>query len=194
MGKGLTSRKGLKTKASLTSSVGLSTKSPLSKEPHSSLKRKAPAKGTPASQLLKRAKPKEKSISQLKKLADKYHSLATRYRFAELVNGEYVASCLTCGAVKPVKQLQCGHFMGRAHNAVRFAEENTAPQCYGCNVMQQGRQFIFGMEIDKLYGDGTAQRLYKESREPYQFKREELLEIISEAKEQVKYYETQLSS
>lgn len=105
-----------------------------------------------------------------------------------------MASCLTCGLVRSIKELQCGHFMGRAHNATRYSEENTAPQCYGCNVMQQGRQYIFGMEIDKLYGDGTAKRLYQESKEPHQFKRDELLQIIHDAKEQVAYYETQIST
>ncbi len=147
---------------------------------------------TANSKLKSIAKPRTKSVSQLKKLADKYHSLATRYRFADLVDGVYVAECFTCGQVRPIKELQCGHFMGRAHNAVRYVEENTAPQCYGCNVMQQGRQYIFGMKIDAMYGDGTAKRLYKESREPHQFKRAELEEIIRDTKAQVLFYETQL--
>lgn len=196
MAKGLTSRKGLVGKTPLTSSVGLSTKSPLSKGLHSSLKRKPIAKVSTASQRTKANKAKVKSVSQLKKIADKYFSLATRYRFAELVGGEYVAQCFTCTIKewKPIKVLQCGHFMSRAHNSTRYSEENTAPQCYGCNVMQQGRQYAFGLEIDGLYGEGTAQRLYKEAKTPLQFKREDLEEIIRESKEQVKYYETQIST
>lgn len=182
-------RKSLETNTRLNTYSALSAKSPLSKGTQG-LRRSQGVKAR------KSTKPSLKTISQLKKIADKYFSLATRYRFAELVNGEYVAQCFTCTVKewKPIKTLQCGHFMSRAHNNTRYSEENTAPQCYGCNVMQQGRQYAFGLEIDKLYGAGTAKRLYKEAKVPLQFKREDLEEIIRESKEQVKYYETQIST
>lgn len=153
------------------------------------LKAKAPLKRGAARPASKTAK--VKTVSQLKKEADKWHSLATRYRFAEFKNGEWVAECITCGQAKPIKGLQCGHFMSRQYNVLRYSEENTAPQCYGCNVMQQGRQYTFGLELDKLYGDGTAKRLHQESKTSHQFKAEELLSIIADAKTQVKFYEGQ---
>lgn len=138
-----------------------------------------------------KTKPKFKTIGQLKKEADKWHSLATRYRFAEMKDGEWVAQCITCKVEKPIKQLQCGHFISRAHNILRYEEMNTGPQCYGCNVMQQGRQFQFSIEIDLLYGPGSAKSLLETSKQSHQFKREELLEIIADRKEQVKFYERQ---
>jgi hypothetical protein len=134
-------------------------------------------------------KPKLKTISQLKKLADQLHSLATRYRFGEVKNGQWVAQCITCGIEKPIKQLQCGHFMSRQYNILRYSEENTAPQCYGCNVMHQGKQYEFGFQLDLLYGDGTAKRLHKESKTLHQFKREELEEIIDDRKQEILWYE-----
>lgn len=79
--------------------------------------------------------------------------------------------------------------MSRQFNATRYEEENTAPQCYGCNVMQQGKQFEFGLWIDDFYGEGTAKKLYLATRKPHQFTREELLEIIEDRKEQIKFYE-----
>lgn len=79
--------------------------------------------------------------------------------------------------------------MSRQYNTLRYSELNTAPQCYGCNVMQQGKQYAFGLEIDKLYGDGTAARLHKESKTAHQFTTDELQEIIDESKQQVKFYE-----
>lgn len=140
------------------------------------------------------AKPKKHTISWYKKEADKWHSKATRYRFAGIVDGEYWANCITCNSRMPVKKLQCGHFMSRQYNTLRYSEENTAPQCYGDNVMQQGKQYEFGLEIDKLYGDGTAKRLHKESKIPHQFTVDELLEIISDRKGQVEWYESRLSN
>jgi hypothetical protein len=55
--------------------------------------------------------------------------------------------------------------------------------------MQQGRQYTFGLEIDKLYGDGTAAKLHKESKTAHQFTINELQEIIDESKVAVKFYE-----
>lgn len=152
------------------------------------LKAKTPLKAS----LVKKPKkkPAVKSVAKLKKEADAWFSKATRYRFAELVDGIYVAECITCNITKPIKELQCGHFQSRMHNITRYSEENTAPQCYGCNVMHQGRQYQFGMEIDKLYGDGTAARLHQEAKTPHQFTREELLAIIQDSKAQVAFYET----
>jgi hypothetical protein len=61
--------------------------------------------------------------------------------------------------------------------------------CYGCNVMQQGRQYTFGLALDELYGAGTAKDMHDLAKVPHQFTRDELLEIISEAKTEVKFYE-----
>ncbi len=161
----------LKSKKPLRQGAGLRAKQPLKAKP-TAKKRPAP------------------TVAKLKKVADKWHSLATRYRFASYEDDEWRAHCITCNVVKPIKKLQCGHFMSRQHNSTRFLEENTAPQCYGCNIMQQGRQFEFGVQLDLLYGDGTANRMFKESKLLHQFNAEELTEIINYAKEQVKFYES----
>lgn len=137
----------------------------------------------------KPVKPKVKTVAQLKKEADKWWSRATRYRFAYKQDGEYWAECITCPAKLPIKQLQCGHFMSRQYNSMRFVEQNTAPQCYGCNVMQQGRQYTFGLALDELYGDGTAKEMHRLAKIPHQFTRDELLGIISDAKTECEYYE-----
>lgn len=130
-----------------------------------------------------------KTINQLKKEADKWFSLATRLRFATYEDGEWWAKCITCSIRKPVKQLQCGHFMSRQYNSTRYSEENCAPQCYGCNVMQQGKQYEFGLAIDLLYGDGAAKDLYRASKVKLQFTPNILMDIIFDSKQQVKYYE-----
>lgn len=157
----------LKSKARLVAKVGLHAK-------------KSPTKPT---------KPKQKTITWYKHEADKCWSLATRLRFADLRDGEYWAECITCNASLPVKSLQCGHFMSRSYNSTRFVEENTAPQCYGCNVMHQGRQYEFGIALDELYGAGTAKSMHKLAITPKQWKRDELQEIIEEAKKEIAYYE-----
>lgn len=137
------------------------------------------------------AKTKKPTVAKLKKDADKYYSKATRYRFAEKRGDTWYAKCITCDVEKPIKQLQCGHFMSRRHNILRYRDENTAAQCYGCNVMSQGRQYEFGIAIDLLYGEGTAKSLHQESKRLHTFTVEELQGIIQDSKTMIKFYEEQ---
>lgn len=161
------------------------------------LKAKTPLKQRESLKSRQSLKPSDKpksnklTVAKLKKLADKYYSLATRYRFAEKRGDTWYAQCITCQVEKPIKQLQCGHFMSRRHNILRYRDENTAAQCYGCNVMSQGRQYEFGIAIDELYGVGTAKSLYQESKQLHKLTVEELQQIISNSKETIKFYEGQ---
>lgn len=157
-------------------------------ETRTSLQSKKPLqKKTPLKSKIRPVKQKKPAVSNLKKEADKYWSLATRLRFADNKMGEWWVKCVTCPNYKPVKQMQCGHFQSRAFNATRFSEENTAPQCYGCNVMHQGEQYKFSAFIDEFYGEGTAKRLEQEARVKHPFTVEELTQIIEDAKTQIKY-------
>jgi len=156
------------------------------------LKTKTPLKAK--TRLRTSPKPKKQSkppISKLKKEADRLFSLATRYRFAEEIDGKYYARCVTCvdAKLRPLKELQCGHFQSRRFNATRYSEINTAPQDYACNVMQYGQQYRFANFIDDFYGDGTAKRLEKEAREPHPFTREELEQVIHDSKEYIRAYQ-----
>ena len=135
-----------------------------------------------------KTQPPKPSITKLKGKADILFSLATRYRFAEQIKGVWVDKCVTCTIVKPIKQMQCGHFQSRGFNATRYSEENTAPQCYGCNVKHQGEQYRFSQFIDDFYGAGTAKRLEQEARRSYQFTREELEQVIHDSQEYIKAY------
>jgi hypothetical protein len=57
--------------------------------------------------------------------------------------------------------------------------------------MQQGKQYEFGIQVDLLYGEGSAKRLYKEAKTPHQFTVAELQQVISDAQAQVDFYTTQ---
>jgi len=160
----------------------LKVKTPLKAK--SSLKAKTALKSKPAGK--KQPKP---TITKLKKKADTVFSKSVRYRFARKIDGEWIGECITCKVRKPIKQLQCGHFMSRQYNATRFDRKNCASQCYGCNVMQQGRQYIFGIELDKLYGEGTANELLEKARTVHKLTHEELERIIWESEQDILFYE-----
>ncbi len=129
---------------------------------------------------------KPKTISQLKKDADKFFSLATRYRFAEKQGNEWYAECCTCGVRKNIKELQCGHFMSRRFNSVRYNEMNTAPQCVACNMFRGGEQFKFSQFIEDYYGVGTAKELQWAAPLAHKLTKEELNQIIQDSKEYIK--------
>jgi len=131
----------------------------------------------------------KKTISQLKKLADKYFSLAVRYRDCELINGDWVGKCITCDRKLLLKQAHAGHFQSRRFNSTRYDEENVNLQCPGCNLYGAGEQYKYSIEIDLKYGTGTAKKLAKRAREYYKLTTGELEEIISDAKKEIAWYE-----
>jgi len=55
--------------------------------------------------------------------------------------------------------------------------------------MQNGAQFIYSKAVDAKYGDGTADKLYKMSKTPHEFTREELEQIIHDSRVQIDWYE-----
>ena len=58
----------------------------------------------------------------------------------------------------------CGHFISRRFDSVRFDEKNAHGQCQKCNRFEHGNQFAHSVYIDKLYGAGTSENLLQKSR------------------------------
>lgn len=98
-------------------------------------------------------KTKVKPLSKYKKELDAVFSRYIRTKYAK--NG--MVKCYTCTTVKPIKEMQCGHWISRTNLATRFSEDNCRPQCVGCNMFNQGRLDVFtvnliaeGIDIVKL--------------------------------------------
>jgi hypothetical protein len=117
---------------------------------------------------------RKKSVRSLIKKLDKVFSEFTRKK--EAIDGTTI--CVTCKVRRPWKELQCGHFISRRHNSVRFDSRNVAPQCPKCNVFRYGEQFLFGRYVDDTYGVGTADELLRKSKESKKWTIHELEELI----------------
>ena len=128
-----------------------------------------------------------KSVAQLKKLADKYHSIYVRLRDSD---DNSMVACITCPLVKHWKLMQCGHFVSRRVNSLRYDDENTNGQCVGDNMFKSGEQYAYSKALDLKYGDGTAEKLWTQRFDTHKFTREELEEIIADRKEQIKWLES----
>ena len=74
--------------------------------------------------------------------------------------------------------------MSRSRYSTRWDEENCRPQCYGCNVMQQGQQFIFAQNLDKE-SKGKADAMHVASLQTVKFADFELEEMITEYKQKL---------
>jgi hypothetical protein len=130
----------------------------------------------------------KQSVSKLKGIADAYWSQYIRYRDGDYRNGQWFTECITCGKWLPYSKMQCGHFISRSSTILRYSEMNTNAQCYQCNVVRHGQQYVYAMKIDQKYGEGTAAELHKESKQEHKFTIGELQQVIDDAKEYIKFY------
>ena len=117
-----------------------------------------------------------KSISKLKKELDKWFSLFIRLRDA---TNEGMVQCFTSGRVYHYKKLHAGHFMSRRFLATRYCELNVQPQSPADNLFGQGQQYVFGLNLDAKYGEGTAEELQYKARQIQKFSRVDYEDKIS---------------
>lgn len=118
---------------------------------------------------------KKQSRKNIVKKLDNVFSQYIRLRNAD-EHGN--TECFTCGKKDHWKRLQCGHFMSRKNYSTRWSEANCQVQCAACNVFRYGEQYVFGTNLDKKYGKGTADELYKASREIVKLSNDDLNEKI----------------
>ena len=118
---------------------------------------------------------KKKTRKNIVKRLDTLFSLYIRLRESD----NEMVKCFTCGKVSHYKKnMQCGHFQSRSAYSTRWDITNCQVQCYGCNVMQQGRQYQFGLNLEKKYGKGTAEKLLIKSKQTVKYSNEDLQELI----------------
>jgi hypothetical protein len=94
------------------------------------------------------------------------------------------SECFTCGVRRHWKEVDAGHFITRAKFATRWDPVNVQFQCKRCN-MNGGKQFEFGLKIDGIYGDGTAQEILIKSQRPARYSVADLEQMIRLYKSEV---------
>lgn len=125
---------------------------------------------------------KRMSRGQLVKKLDSAFSQWVRLRLAK--NGE--AMCVTCGVVKPWKELQAGHFYTRGRYPTRWHPDNVHVQCYRCNVLLKGNYITYTKYMINRYGMEFVDEL-------------EVISLSSETttsawiREQIEYYQGQVA-
>ena len=117
-------------------------------------------------------KKKKKSISVrgLKKKLDAV--------FSEYIRKRDKGKCITCGNAKEWKFQQCGHYVSRAHNSLRYSELNCNCQCVACNCYKAGNMDEYALALQKLYGNDILKKLNKIKQTTKRFTTTELQELI----------------
>ena len=60
--------------------------------------------------------------------------------------------CATCRGTFPIKELQCGHFIKRGNQRLKYVSVNLMPQCRRCNHFLDGAQDKAAYYIIDKYG------------------------------------------
>lgn len=123
------------------------------------------------------------SLPKLEKEYDRLFSLWVRQKEADSFG---LNSCCTCKKILQWRALHCKHFISRAYKATRFDEQNTAPQCAGCNTYRQGKQYEFSLYLDEKYGKGTSKKMLIKSKQPCKRTRADYQYLIQELKDKLK--------
>ena len=125
---------------------------------------------------------KAESISVLTKKLDTIFSQFIRLYYADQHQN---VKCFTCDNKIHWKGIQNGHFQSRRFMSTRFHINNCRPQCYACNIGLSGNQYIYGVNLDKEKGEGTADSMLRLSKQVYKFTPDELKGLIGDYEHKV---------
>lgn len=134
-----------------------------------------------AKKVVERKKKSEKPSVLTKKL-DMIFSVFIRLQSTD---NEGYAKCFTCDRTEYWRKIQCGHFQSRRFMSTRFHVTNCRPQCYACNIGLSGNQYTFGVNLDKTFGKGTADKMVRLSKELKKFSTDEFKELIAHYENEV---------
>ena len=126
-----------------------------------------------------------KKVSR-KNLVKRLDNIFSQYIRLRNANAQGIAECYTCGKKDHWKKLQCGHFMSRKSYSTRWDEMNCNVQCVKCNMFEQGMSYVFGLNLNKDFGDGTAEGLLQKSKQIVKLQNYELEGLITKYTDLVK--------
>jgi Bacteriophage Lambda NinG protein len=95
--------------------------------------------------------------------ADKWFSEWIRLRDSD---EHGIATCITSGKRAFWRTMDCGHYLSRAKEGVRYDERNCHAQSKMANRFQGGHFMEHGFRIEEKYGRGTCHELAMKAMRP----------------------------
>lgn len=97
-----------------------------------------------------------------------------------------MGKCISCGKIKPYRELDCGHFFGRTNMATRFDEYNCNGECRGCNRASSDHLIFYQENLIKKIGIARFSSLREKARSTKKWEAEELQRMIDYYAKEVK--------
>lgn len=101
--------------------------------------------------------------------------------------------CISCPKVDNYKNMDCGHFVPRAHMYTRFSENNCRPQCVHCNRRKDGNLIEFGRALE-IERPGSVEELYEQAKIVYHYTRDEMRGMIADYTRKLKQVQKNILS
>lgn len=98
-------------------------------------------------------------MTDLKKAKDRAWKVFSLYIRTKYADFDGYVTCVTCGATKPIKEMQAGHFIPGRRGLTFFDERNVHPQDSGCNLFKHGNLIPYYEFMVKTYGQGVIEEL-----------------------------------
>jgi hypothetical protein len=127
----------------------------------------------------------------LKGWIHKADAVFSKYIRLSYSDGRGNCRCFTCDAVKPIAEMDCGHFVSRQHKSTRWMEKNCHPQCRFCNRYNEGRKDVYAVRLIEKYGPNILLELQEEKNKIAHINPAELQELIKRYQEKTKEFQTE---
>lgn len=127
--------------------------------------------------------PKKNGGVDLVKKLDRVFAYYIRLRDI-MPNG--MGECISCGKIKPYRELDCGHFYGRTNMATRFDEDNCNCECRGCNRASSDHLIFYQENLIKKIGIARFSSLREKAHSTKKWEAEELQRMIDYYSKEVK--------
>jgi len=110
-------------------------------------------------------------------------------------NDSGYAVCVTCDNHFHYKEMDGGHFISRNHKSVKLLEENIHPQCKGCNGFKMKDSLTvlkYRNYMVDMYGEDFVKELEQKAYETKKFTREEVADLVTYFKAEIKHHELRI--
>ena len=97
-----------------------------------------------------------------------------------------LGKCISCGRIKPFRELDCGHFYGRANMATRFDEDNCNAECHYCNRVKSDHLVYYQDNLIRKIGISRYSTLSSRSKTTKKWSEDEIEEMIIKYTAEVK--------
>jgi Bacteriophage Lambda NinG protein len=114
-------------------------------------------------------------------------------RMTEADAKQGLCKCYTCKRVQHWSVMDCGHFISRKCNQLRFSKLNCRVQCKECNQIKNGNLEIFAEHLN-IEQRGLVGQLQEMEREPFKYSRDELKQLLIDFRAKLRIVESKFKT